>query len=100
MGGATTSSGLNSPESINIAERRLHATARGILEKEALKLSPGERALLADALLSSLDDESARQIEGAWAQLAEDRNGEYKAGKTTCSDGPTVIQNLRQRLAK
>ena len=39
---------------------------QAILEKEALKLTPAERAVLADILLSSLDDESTRQNEAAW----------------------------------
>lgn len=73
---------------------------QAILEKEALKLAPAERALLADALLSSLDDESSRQIEGAWAKLAEERYAEYKTGKVTAVDGPTAIQDLRKRLAQ
>jgi hypothetical protein len=73
---------------------------QAILEKEALKLTPAERALLADALLSSLDDESARQNEGAWGKLAEERYAGYKTGKLAAVDGPTAIQKLRKRLAK
>ncbi len=73
---------------------------QAILEKEALKLAPAERALLADTLLSSLDDESSRQIEGAWAKLAEDRLCEYQAGNLAAVDGPTAIHDLRKRLAK
>ncbi len=73
---------------------------QAILEKEALKLAPTERALLADALLSSLDDESSRQIEGAWAKLAEERYAGYRTGQVATLDGPTAIQDLRQRLTK
>ena len=73
---------------------------QAILEKEALKLSPAERALLADALLGSLDDDTAKENESAWGRLAEDRYAEYKSGKLASVDGPTAIQNLRQRLAK
>lgn len=73
---------------------------QAILEKEALKLTPAERALLADTLLSSLDDESTRQIEGAWGKLAEERYSDYKAGKTTTVDGPAAIQDLRKRIVK
>ncbi len=73
---------------------------QAILEKEALKLTPAERAVLADILLSSLDDESARQNEAAWGALAEQRYSEYKAGKLNAVDGPNTIQALRQRLAK
>jgi hypothetical protein len=73
---------------------------QAILEKEALKLSPAERALLADTLLSSLDDESAREVERVWGQLAESRFTEYQTGKLATVDGPEAIQKLRQRLAK
>jgi hypothetical protein len=73
---------------------------QAILEKEALKLTPAERALLADVLHSSLDDEDSRQIENVWATLAEKRFGEYKAGKIAAVDGPNTIQDLRQRLAR
>ena len=73
---------------------------QAILEKEALKLTPAERAVLADILLSSLDDESARQNEAAWGGLAEQRYSEYKAGNLDAVDGPKAIQELRQRLAQ
>jgi len=73
---------------------------QAIVEKEALKLTPAERAVLADTLLSSLDDESTRQNEAAWGALAEQRYSEYKAGKLDAVDGTTAIQELRQRLAK
>ena len=73
---------------------------QAILEKEALKLTPAERAVLADILLSSLDDESTRQNEAAWGALAEQRYSEYKAGKLDAVDGPNAIQALRQRLAQ
>jgi hypothetical protein len=44
-----------------------------ILEREAMRLPPRERALLADALLGSLDDEATREIQTAWAREAADR---------------------------
>ncbi len=37
------------------------------VEKEAMRLSARERALLADALLQSLSDEATQQIQGLWA---------------------------------
>ncbi len=70
---------------------------QAILEREALKLPAHERALLADALLVSLDDEAARQAEGACAQEAEDRYQAYRRGEVQAADGPTVIRQLRQR---
>lgn len=73
---------------------------QAILEREALKLPPHERALLADALLGSLDDESVRITEEACAREAEDRYQAYVQGEVHASDGPTVFQRLRQRQAK
>ena len=69
---------------------------KAILECEALKLPPHERALLADALLGSLDDEAARQAEGACAREAEDRYQAYPCGEVQALDGPAVLQHLRQ----
>lgn len=68
-----------------------------VLEREALRLPPHERALLADTLLGSLDDEVARQAEDACAQEAEDRNKAYIRGELQALDGPTVFQKLRER---
>ena len=73
---------------------------QAILEREALKLPPHERALPADALLGSLDDEALRKTEGACAQEAEDRYQAYVRGEVQASDGPTVFRQLRQRHAK
>lgn len=73
---------------------------QAILEKEALKLTPAERALLADTLLSSLDEEGSQQVEGAWGKLAEERYSDYKAGKIEALDGQSVIRELRDRQAK
>jgi hypothetical protein len=69
---------------------------QAILEREALKLPPGERALLADALLGSLDDEAARQAEAACAREAEDRYQAYRRGEVLALDGPAILQLLRE----
>ena len=71
-----------------------------ILEREALKLPPHERALLADALLGSLDDEAARKAEAACANEAEDRFEAYERGELKAASGPTVIEELRKRNTK
>jgi hypothetical protein len=60
---------------------------QAILEREALKLLPHERALLADALLDSLDDEAARISEAACAAEAEDRHQAYVRGELSAADG-------------
>jgi putative addiction module component (TIGR02574 family) len=73
---------------------------QAILEKEALKLTPAERAVLADILLSSLDDENMRPNDAAWGALADQRYSDYKAGKLEAVDGPKTVQELRHRLAQ
>lgn len=71
-----------------------------ILERQALSLPAHERALLADALLGSLDDEAQREIETAWTQEAEARHTAYLRGEVAALDGPTVFRELRSRYAK
>ena len=71
-----------------------------ILEREALKLPPHERALLADVLLGSLDAETIRETEEACAHEAEDRYQAYVRGQIQAVDGPKVFQQLRERREK
>ena len=49
-----------------------------ILESEALKLTPGERAALAQRLLASLDEDA--EIEDTWAAEIERRIAEVESG--------------------
>ena len=55
------------------------------LEKEAMRLSARERALLADALLESLSDEATQQIQELWAVEAEDRLQAFRISKLSPS---------------
>ena len=48
--------------------------------KEALTLSPSEKAQLIDKLISTLD-ESDKKIDELWAKEAEDRINAYDQGK-------------------
>lgn len=73
---------------------------QAILEREALRLPAHQRALLADTLLESLDDEAARGVELAWAQEAESRLTAYHRGELSALDGPAVLRELRDRHAK
>ena len=70
---------------------------QAILEREALKLPAHERALLADALLGSLDNEAARAAETACAREAEDRYEGYRRGEIQAIDGPAALRQLRER---
>ena len=73
---------------------------QALLEKEALRLPASERALLADALLASLDNEASQKIEAAWADLAEKRLEAFKRGEECALEGPAVLANLRSKFAQ
>lgn len=66
-----------------------------ILEREAMKLPPKDRALLADALLISLEDDASRAVETAWIAEADARLAAYRRGEIEAQDGPTVLRELR-----
>jgi len=81
-------------------QRPNRAKDQAILEREALKLPAHERALLADALLGSLDDEVVRNAESACAHEADDRYQAYLRGELQTLGGPAVFQQLRERYGK
>ncbi|MBW1768917.1 MAG: addiction module protein [Deltaproteobacteria bacterium] len=61
------------------------------LEHEVLRLSPQERAFLADRLLSSLDDDNLNDVDEAWITEAERRYQKYKEGKRPGVDAKEVF---------
>ncbi|MGM0540023.1 MAG: addiction module protein [Thermodesulfobacteriota bacterium] len=67
-----------------------------VLEKEAMKLSALERALLADRLLQTLEDDHASPIR-AWAEVAEQRLDKFQSGKMDSIDCMEFIDSLRKR---
>lgn len=67
------------------------------IEKEAMKLSPVEKALLADRLLQSLDLESEENIR-AWTKIAEQRMEEYHSGHMDAYESQAVIDSLRNKV--
>ncbi len=71
-----------------------------ILQKEALRLPAYERALLADALVISLDNEETKAIEAEWANEAEHRFDAYKKGNLDSKSGPEVIDSLKSKCGK
>ena len=68
------------------------------LESKALKLSPMERARLAQRLISSLDQEGNADTEKLWLHEAERRLGEIKAGKVAGIPAEKVIRKARSSL--
>jgi putative addiction module component (TIGR02574 family) len=68
------------------------------LESKALKLSPRERARLAQLLISSLEREVDADAEKLWRQEAERRLGEIKSGKVAGIPAEKVIRKARSSL--
>jgi len=68
------------------------------LESKALKLSPRERARLAQRLISSLDPEADADAEKVWRDEAERRLDELKSGKVTGIPAEKVIRKARSSL--
>jgi len=58
--------------------------------ESALTLSAGDRARLAERLLDSLDELSEEESERLWAEEAERRLQEYRAGRATAKDADDV----------
>ncbi len=65
------------------------------IEKEALQLPSHERAILAEKLLHSLDEEEDTDVERAWIEEAERRYKEYKRGKTSGRSIDDVLREIR-----
>jgi putative addiction module component (TIGR02574 family) len=68
--------------------------------KDALSLPPGERAMLADHLLESLDWEKQKEIDALWAAEAERRSQEIDDGVVTPIPGEEVMNRLRGRYKR
>jgi len=64
----------------------------------ALSLSPGARAMLADHLLESLQDESQKRIDAIWAEEAERRARAVDEGRAKLIPGEEVMAKLRSRV--
>jgi putative addiction module component (TIGR02574 family) len=67
-----------------------------ILETEALKLTPGERAALAQRLLASLDEDA--EIEDAWAAEIERRIAEVESGTVQVIPIAEALARVRAAL--
>ena len=66
--------------------------------RAALSLSPGARAMLADHLLESLDDEAQKRIDAMWAEEAERRAQAIDEGRAKLIPGDEVLAELRARV--
>ena len=63
--------------------------------KEALTLTPSEKAQLIDKLISTLDKPDT-EIDELWAKEAEDRIDAYDQGKIKAISLEKVLQKYRQ----
>lgn len=68
------------------------------IEKNALQLSPSDRAQLAEHLIHSLDEEEDPEAERLWIEEAEHRYQEYKAGKTKGKPADVVFKDAHSKL--
>ena len=67
-----------------------------ILESEALKLTPDERAALAQRLLASLDEDA--EIEDAWAAEIERRIADVESGAVQVIPIAEALARVRAAL--
>jgi len=67
------------------------------LEAELLHLNLRDRAALAKSLLDSLESLSEEEYEQLWAEEAEARYADFKAGRTSAGDGDEVFARARTR---
>jgi putative addiction module component (TIGR02574 family) len=74
-------------------------TQRGIdeIEAEVLRLDLPSRAALPKALLDSLETLSEEEYDQLWAEEAEARYADLKAGRTKAIDGDQVFAKARAR---
>ncbi len=77
---------------IDVMARRIEE-----IEVELLQLDRRARATLAKTLLESLDALSEEEYDQLWAEEAEARYAEYKAGRTAAVNGDDVFARARQR---
>lgn len=66
------------------------------LEAQALALTPGERAVLAQRLLASLDKDA--EIEEAWAEEVERRIAEVESGAVRVIPIAEALASVRAAL--
>jgi len=68
------------------------------LESKALKLSPRERARLAERLIASLDSEADADAEAVWVREAERRLDELRTGRVKGRSAASVFRKARSSL--
>jgi putative addiction module component (TIGR02574 family) len=64
--------------------------------KNALSLNVNDRAALAERLLASLDELDEEEAERLWAQEAQRRLEEYRAGRAGVAESPDVAKKAER----
>ena len=84
-----------------LAKRMLRANHHfmelAVIEKQALQLSPSDRALLADHLLQSLEDPAVLQ---SWLSESADRMAAYDRGEIEAREASVVVSDIRSSLSR
>ena len=71
-----------------------------ILAKEALRLTPLEKAQIIDALWQSLDSAEREGIDRAWLAESQDRLKAFRAGELKAVDGEETLRSIAAGLGK
>lgn len=75
------------------------ANARQVLD-EALRLPEREREQLAEKLVESLVAAMDPEIEKAHWQMVQERQANYRAGKTVLVDGDDAMKQIRSSIRR
>ena len=67
--------------------------------EQALKLSPTERAEVAEQLIASLDEVPDTDVEQAWQEEIQKRLHQIEHGEVELIDSDTVMAELRKKHA-
>jgi putative addiction module component (TIGR02574 family) len=75
------------------------AQSRQIL-RDALNLSPTDRAELVEQLLASFDFPARQEIDAAWAKEAEDRIDAYERGEIEAIPASDVFKEIDRQAPR
>jgi putative addiction module component (TIGR02574 family) len=67
-------------------------------EAQALKLTPKDRTILAERLITSLDSLEGSENEQLWLEEAERRYKRYRKGKTPARPAGDVLREARTAI--
>jgi putative addiction module component (TIGR02574 family) len=71
-----------------------------VLAKEALQLTPFEKAQMIDALWQSLDPAEQATVDRAWLAESQERLKAFRAGQIKALDGEATIHSIAAELGK